>query len=109
MDLKNKNCNETTKNSVPFTGEQIIEFMKQIKPDWKVVDDIALKKEIPFDDFNLGMDFAHKVADLANEQNHHPDLCIHYSHVDVELSTHDIGGLSLNDFIMAAKIDELLK
>ena len=53
------------------------------------------------------MAFAQKVADIAENQDHHPDMCVHYKSVDVELSTHAIGGLSENDFIMAAKIDEL--
>jgi 4a-hydroxytetrahydrobiopterin dehydratase len=42
-----------------------------------------------------------------NGQNNHPDICVHYGSVEVELSTHKIGGLSENDFILAAKIDDL--
>ena len=53
------------------------------------------------------MVFAQNIANLAEEEQHHPDLCIHYKNVEVELTTHAIGGLSENDFIMAAKIDNL--
>ena len=53
------------------------------------------------------MDFANKVAPLAEREGHHPDLCISWGKVVVELSTHKIRGLSENDFILAAKIDTL--
>ncbi|HEY1187145.1 MAG TPA: 4a-hydroxytetrahydrobiopterin dehydratase, partial [Gemmata sp.] len=61
-----------------------------------------------FKDFVTAMGFLQKVADLAEEEQHHPDLHLTgYRHVAVELSTHAIGGLSANDFIVAAKIDAL--
>jgi len=60
-----------------------------------------------FENFKRGMVFAQNIANLAEEEQHHPDLCIHYKNVEVELTTHAIGGLSENDFIMAAKIDNL--
>jgi 4a-hydroxytetrahydrobiopterin dehydratase len=59
-------------------------------------------------DFQAGIDFFHRIADLAEEEGHHPDLHLeNYRQVRVELSTHAIGGLSQNDFILAAKIDQL--
>ena len=53
------------------------------------------------------MAFAQDVAMIAEKEQHHPDICIHYTNVEIELTTHNIGGLSENDFIMAAKIEEL--
>jgi 4a-hydroxytetrahydrobiopterin dehydratase len=53
------------------------------------------------------MNFLNKIANLAEEQGHHPDVCISYNKLDFSLFTHAVGGLSENDFIMAAKIDEL--
>ena len=72
-----------------------------------MVEDKKLKKEFPFENFKRGMTFVQVVALLAERENHHPGICIHYSYVEIELSTHDVGGLSENDFIMAAKIDNL--
>lgn len=51
------------------------------------------------------MTFVNRVADLANSEDHHPDICIHYNRVDLTLFTHKIGGLHENDFILASKID----
>jgi len=53
------------------------------------------------------MKFVNKVADLAEEEGHHPDIHISYSRVTIDLTTHAVGGLSENDFILAAKIDRL--
>ena len=72
-----------------------------------MVDGKKIKHNFPFNNFNESMAFAQKIATIANQQDHHPDLGIHYKSVDVELTTHAIDGLSKNDFIMAAKIDEL--
>lgn len=58
-------------------------------------------------DFKEAIDFVVKVAKLAEEEGHHPDIFIFYSRVIIELWTHAIGGLSENDFILAAKIEEL--
>jgi 4a-hydroxytetrahydrobiopterin dehydratase len=67
----------------------------------------ALEREFRFRDFRGAMEFVNQVAALANEQDHHPDIFISYAKVRLTLSTHKIGGLSLNDFIVAAKIDLL--
>ena len=55
------------------------------------------------------MFFVNALAYLAEQENHHPDLTVSYKRVTVELTTHDVGGLSLNDFIVAAKIDKLVE
>jgi 4a-hydroxytetrahydrobiopterin dehydratase len=65
----------------------------------------AITREYRFKNFVEAMSFVNKIADIANEENHHPDLFISYNRVKVELSTHKIGGLSINDFIVASKID----
>jgi len=68
-----------------------------------------IKKTFVFKDFLEAVEFVNKIADIAEAEGHHPDICIHsYKKVDVELTTHAIGGLSENDFILAAKIGELL-
>ena len=53
------------------------------------------------------MNFVNKIAGIAEEESHHPDICIFYNIVKIELSTHAIVGLSENDFILAAKVDSI--
>ena len=66
-----------------------------------------LRKREEFADFEEAMEFVNRVANLAEREGHHPDFCVHYNRVDFTLWTHAIGGLSENDFILAAKIDAL--
>jgi 4a-hydroxytetrahydrobiopterin dehydratase len=66
-----------------------------------------ITREFTFKDFATAMQFVNKVADLANREDHHPDVHISYSKVKLDLSTHKIGGLSMNDFILAAKINRI--
>ncbi|MFX1413650.1 MAG: 4a-hydroxytetrahydrobiopterin dehydratase, partial [Promethearchaeota archaeon] len=66
-----------------------------------------IKKEFSFEDFKESMKFVNKVADLAEEEGHHPNIYIFYDKVILELHTHAIKGLHLNDFVMAAKIDAI--
>ncbi len=65
----------------------------------------SIEKEIVFKNFDKAMDFVNLVADLAEFEGHHPDIDIRYNKVRLSLSTHSIGGLTKNDFILAAKID----
>ncbi len=107
--------NLTTSHCVPCEGgmprmkpEEIEEYKKKISPEWKVIDNIKLQREFHFKDFRQAMKFVNKVADVANIENHHPDIYIFYSLVKIELWTHAISGLFKNDFILAAKIEKLI-
>lgn len=75
-------------------------------PGWTMdVDAKMISKEFKFQDFIGAINFVERVADVAEMEGHHPDIHIHYNKVLLELTTHAIGGLSENDFIVAAKID----
>ncbi len=74
--------------------------------DWSLGEG-ELGREFRFKDFRQAMDFVNRVAAVADGQDHHPDILISYNQVRLTLSTHKIGGLSMNDFIVAAKIDQL--
>jgi len=91
----------------PMKNNEVEVFHQKLNPGWKVENNKAIHKSYPFENFKRGMAFANRIALIAEEENHHPDVCIQYSQVDVKLSTHAIGGLSKNDFILAAKIDEI--
>lgn len=106
-ELKEKHCTPCKKETKPLNAEEIRHFKEKIDAEWKVVDDKKIQKSFSVKDFNEAIAFAQKIAVLADEEDHHPDLGVHYGSVDVELSTHNIGGLSPNDFILAAKIDDI--
>lgn len=76
---------------------------------WQQEDAIKIWREFTFKNFVQAVDFINRIADIAEYENHHPDLFLHdYNHVRVELTTHAIKGLSRNDFIVAAKINEVV-
>ncbi|MFW6310100.1 MAG: 4a-hydroxytetrahydrobiopterin dehydratase [Prolixibacteraceae bacterium] len=107
MALTEKKCKPCSGEETPLQGSDVKEFLNKLKDGWKSVDDKKIRNTFYFDDFKQGMDFTNKIAKLAEEEGHHPDICIHYKEVEVEITTHAIGGLTENDFILAAKIDEL--
>jgi 4a-hydroxytetrahydrobiopterin dehydratase len=74
--------------------------------DWKLVEnDQAISKTFHFDNYYKTMAFVNALAFIAHREDHHPDLGVHYNRCVVRFSTHDVGGLSQNDFICAAKLE----
>ncbi len=76
-------------------------------PGWALVDG-AIQKRYTFADYHRTMAFVNALAWVAHAQDHHPDLLVSYSACTVRFSTHSVGGISINDFICAAKVDALL-
>jgi 4a-hydroxytetrahydrobiopterin dehydratase len=107
MDLSKKKCIPCEGGIPPLTGKEITEYKKQISADWNVTDNNKISKEFYFVSYRHTMDFINKVADIAEEEGHHPVLHIYFGRAVAELWTHSINGLSENDFILAAKIDKL--
>ena len=106
MKLTDENCRPVMTGESALSDQIVKELTVQI-PVWTIRDK-SIEREFQFKDFKGGITFVNKVADLAEKQNHHPDICIYYSKVKLVLSTHKISGLSKNDFILAAKIDLLV-
>ena len=108
-ELLQRHCVELPKGTPTLTPAQVQEYVPLV-PDWEVVNDgKGLRREIRFDDFMATITFTHLIAEIAEDEQHHPDIDIHaYRWVTLDLSTHSIGGLSENDFIMAARINQLL-
>ncbi len=78
-------------------------------PGWALgADNEHIVKDFKFADFHRTIGFVNALAFVANREDHHPDLDVGYGHCRVTWSTHDVGGLSLNDFICAAKTEGLL-
>ena len=107
-ELKQKKC-VPCEGGVPPVPREDAERLLQDLPGWTLSEDgIRIRKEWVTKHFMAAMDFFNKVAVLAEDEGHHPDLhLVGYRNVAIELWTHAIGGLSDNDFITAAKIDDL--
>ena len=87
---------------------RVRELLPQV-PEWELVEDgHALTRTFRFPDYYRTMAFVNALAFVAHREDHHPDLGVHYDRCVVRYSTHDVGGLSENDFICAAKADALL-
>lgn len=107
MGLASRHCVPLKKGTPPLSGERIQGLLAQLAGGWKVTDAMRLVRELRFRDFRQAMDFANRIADLAEAEQHHPDLLVAWGKMRVTLTTHSVGGLSDNDFILAAKIDSL--
>ena len=105
MKLSEMTCNPIKKGSPPLSHAEAEALMPQI-PAW-ALGEKEISREFRLGDFREAMLFVNKIALAANEQDHHPDIRISYKIVQLTLTTHAVGGLSLNDFILAAKIDLL--
>jgi 4a-hydroxytetrahydrobiopterin dehydratase len=106
MKLSEKRCVPCEGGVKPFSAAQANKLLKAIPKGWKVIDGKRIRKEFRFKDFAGTMSFVNKVALIAQEEGHHPDMEVHYAKCAIEFSTHSIHGLSENDFIMAAKIEQ---
>ena len=107
MSLIKKKCTPCEAGTPPLEEPIINELLREI-PAWTLKDGHLFKK-FKFRDFTEAMKFINSVAEIAERENHHPDFCVHYNKVEVEIWTHAVNGLSENDFIVAAKIDKLNK
>lgn len=105
MKLQQEKCEKITEGTKPFLKSDAEKKMAEI-PGWQLKDK-AIERQYKFEDFREAMEFVNDIAEVANHEDHHPDIHISYNKVTIELSTHKIGGISENDFIMAAKINEL--
>jgi len=98
------------RGGIPPLGEVEARRLLEGTPEWRLEENgTRLVRRFEFEDFVKAMAFVNRVADIAEEQGHHPDIAIHWNKVDLVLWTHKIGGLHENDFILAAKVDRLLE
>lgn len=106
--LRAKKCQPCEGGVTALTPEQAQSLVAELS-GWELADDgRRIVKALTAKDFAAAIAYFQRVAELAENENHHPDLHLEgYRQVRVELTTHAIGGLSENDFILAAKIDAL--
>ena len=105
--LATKKCKPCEGGVKPFTPQEAQTLLKDLK-GWSV-ENGKLVKVFPFQNYHQTMAFVNALAWISHREDHHPDLGVHYNKCRVEYSTHAIGGLSENDFICAAKADELYR
>ena len=111
MALQNEQCEACSIDAPLATDAEIREWRQEI-PEWKLIEEDGeekLQREFRFKNFREALAFTNKVGELAEAEDHHPALLTEYGKVNVIWWTHKIGGLHRNDFICAARTDELYK
>ena len=107
-DLASQHCIPRKGKEHALDRAQIDAMLARL-PGWQLAGDgKAIVKDFKFRDFHHTLGFINAVGFMANQEDHHPDLEAGYGHCQVLWSTHDVGGLSLNDFICAARVEALL-
>jgi 4a-hydroxytetrahydrobiopterin dehydratase len=107
-DLADKRCKPCEGGVAPLSAAKAKLMAKKLDKGWSIASDSkSVTRAFKFRDFYRTMSFVNAVAHVANAEDHHPDLQVGYDYCRITYSTHAIGGLSLNDFICAAKIDRL--
>ena len=107
-ELKNKNCKPCEGGVCPLDENHSLLQLAQI-PGWELAEDnSSISRMLKFESFSATMAFINAMANMSEQQGHHPDFCAGYGYCEVRYTTHAIDGLSENDFICAAKINGLL-
>lgn len=104
-DLRQKKCLPCEGGVAPLSPSEVTYYLKQVS-GWRITDK-SLHKQVKFKDFVQLMLFVNRMATIAEAEGHHPDFGVHYNVLDITLWTHAAGGLTENDFILAAKIDAI--
>ena len=106
-DLSKKHCIPCKGGTPPLKKEALAQLHQQLTSGWNIVDEHHLEKEYRFKNFREALDFTNKIGEIAEQEGHHPDIFLSYGKVKVQLWTHKAGGLTENDFILAAQCDEV--
>ena len=106
--LASQNCTRVSPDTVSINDTEISTYLKELKSLWQMLSDkSSINRQLSFDNFYETMAFVNAAAEIAHQQNHHPDMHIGYNYCNITFTTHSINGLSLKDFICAAKINEI--
>lgn len=105
--LEEQSCVPCAGGIPPLPVEEVTQLLAQLQEGWLLNKEGHLCRDYRFKNFKESMDFAHKIAEIAEKEGHHPHLTIAWGSCGVKVWTHKIQGLTENDFILAAKIDAL--
>lgn len=100
-----KKCVPCHLSGEPLKGVQIHEAMDNLGAEWEVLENHSLHKAYKFKDFKEALKFTNDIGEIAEAEGHHPDITLKWGEVIIDLFTHAIGGLSMNDFLLAEKIE----
>lgn len=106
-DLAAKRCVPCKGGVAPLKGAELQALHGQLGSAWDVVGEHHLEREYKFTNFREALAFVNQVGEMAEEQNHHPDLLLAWGRARVTIWTHKIDGLTESDFVFAAKCDQL--
>lgn len=106
MSIADKKCRVPLPKGTQKLEEAAARELQREVPEWVIEGDTLVRKLL-FKDFAETIGFVNKLAALAESENHHPDFTVRYNKLEIATWTHDVNGLSENDFILAAKIDRL--
>ena len=107
VDLKEQKCEACSGNTPKFDEKQISDNLSKLD-NWSINDEQKMiYKKFNFKTFKQALNFTNKVGEIADLEGHHPDISLGWGYSLIMLHTHAIQGLSINDFIIAAKIDEI--
>ena len=106
--LAKKRCVACEGGLPKVAGRELAKLRRELDPSWEVTRGTNLRRAFAFDDFAGALRFANEIGALAEKEWHHPDLELGWGRVVVSIQTHAVGGLTMNDFVLAAKIDRLV-
>jgi 4a-hydroxytetrahydrobiopterin dehydratase len=104
--LARKKCIPCSGDTPPLSGAKIDELHAEL-PDWEVILGHHLRRVYKFPDFLAALRFVNRIGEVAEAENHHPNISFTWGRVEVEIWTHKIDGLAEADFVLAAKLDQL--
>lgn len=107
-DLASKSCVPCKGGVPPLTEDEYTEYLEDLDADWQVVDDHHLRKHYDFPDFEQALAFVNRVGEVAEQEGHHPNISFTWGEVELTIWTHKIDGLTMSDFVLAAKADKVL-
>ena len=107
--LLSQNCIPCKGDTPPLTPEEITTLKEQLHKNWEISEDQkSITRSIKFKGFQRVVLFVNALSWIAEQEQHHPDISFGYGYCNITFTTHSIAGLSINDFICAAKVDKLL-
>jgi 4a-hydroxytetrahydrobiopterin dehydratase len=106
--LADRELNPPRTKQDPLAGEALDRIFQELGNDWQLIQGSKLEKQYTFRNFREALDFTVKVGELAEQVDHHPEICLTWGKASISIWTHSIGGLSEADFVFAARCDKFV-